>query len=149
MSDDKTEAQPVDLEALKTKVQGFLTEAGVTFEVRPDGSFGLRQGSTFVIVQPLQWNERTLVRVFAPVALECTNLNPGAAMYLAEQNAKLIFGKFSLDTEESSVWYEHALLGDFLDKDELITAVMAVALTTDQYDEQIATITGGKRVADL
>lgn len=108
----------------------------------------MRYGSTMAMVIPADWNDRTLVRLLAAVALEVTQVTPELTRFLAEENNKLLFGKFSLDMQAKAVWYEHALLGDFLDVEELYTALGAIVTTADQYDEQVCKLSGGKRVAD-
>ena len=138
-----------DIEALRNRVQTYLRQKQLSYEVKPNGNLWIRQGSTVVVVDPRPWNERTLVKLMAPVALEISKITPELTRFLAEKNHQLLFGKFSLDTEGKAVWYEHVLLGDDLDAEELFVAVAAIALTADEYDEQVAKMARGKRVADL
>lgn len=142
-------AGPQMVEALRAKVESYLREKGLSYEVRPDGNLWLRQGSTLVVINIADWGERTLVRLAAPVALNITQVTPELTRFLAEKNHQLLFGKFSLDTQGNGVWYEHVLLGDYLDAEELVVAVAAIALTADELDEEVARLSGGKRVADL
>jgi hypothetical protein len=138
-----------NLEALRSKVENYLRQKQLSYEVKPNGSLWIRQGSTVVVVSSSEWGERTLVKLAAPVALNITSVTPELTRFLVEKNFELLFGKFSLDTNGNAVWYEHVLLGDFLDAEELFVAVAAVALTADQHDEEIAKMAQGKRVADL
>jgi len=142
-----SESQAV--ESLRAKVERFLRESGLSYEVKPDGSLLLRQGSTAVQVRALQWNKHTIVRVLAPVALNLQKVTPDLTLFLLERNNELLFGKFSLDTANRAVWYEHVLLGDFLDAEELIVAVTTIAITADRYDDEVAAHGRGQRVADL
>jgi len=137
------------VEALRSKVQTFLSQKQLSYEVKPNGSLWLRQGSTVVTISPVQWGERTLVKLAAPVALNIGKITPQLTRFLAEKNNQLLFGKFSLDAKAKAVWYEHVLLGDFLDAEELFVAVAAVALTADQHDEQVSKMARGKRMQDL
>ncbi|MDY7039322.1 MAG: YbjN domain-containing protein [Chloroflexota bacterium] len=137
------------VEALRGKVETYLSQKQLSYEVKPSGSLWIRQGSTIVTINPIQWGEQTLVKLAAPVALNVTKITPQLTRFLVEKNYQLLFGKFSLDTEGNAVWYEHVLLGDFLDAEELFVAVAAVALTADEYDEQVAKMAQGKRVKDL
>ncbi len=138
-----------DVSALHTRVQQYLREKQLVYEVQQNGSIWIRQGSTVVVVEPAAWNERTVVKLMAPVALNITKITPELTRYLAEQNYRLLFGKFSLDADGKAVWYEHILLGDNLDVEELFIAVAAVALTADENDEEIAQMAGGQRLVDL
>lgn len=138
-----------DIEALRNKIQTYLRQKNLSYEVKPNGSLWIRQGSTLLIVDALMWNERTLVRLTAPVALNISKITPELTRFLLEKNHQLLFGKFSLDPEEKAVLYEHVLLGDDLDVEELFVAVATIALAADQNDEQVAKMAGGKRVADL
>jgi len=137
------------LEVLRGKVESYLRQKQLSYEVKPNGSLWIRQGSTVVVVSPSDWGERTLVKLAAPVALNITKVSPELTRFLVEKNFELLFGKFSLDTNGNAIWYEHVLLGDSLDAEALFVAVAAVALTADQYDEEVAKMAQGKRVADL
>ena len=99
----------------------------------------------------MQWGEKeqTLVKLSAAVSLEIKKISPELTRFLAEKNNQLLFGKFSLDMPNNTVWYEHVLLGDSLDIEELFTSLAAIALTADEYDEQISKMSGGKRFLDL
>lgn len=136
-------------EELRGKVENYLMQKQLSYEVKPNGTLWIRQGSTIVVVNPSDWGERTLVKLAAPVALDISKVTPELTRFLAEKNFELLFGKFSLDTNGKAIWYEHVLLGDFLDAETLFVAVAAVALTADQYDEEIAKMAQGKRVVDL
>ncbi|UCE37956.1 MAG: YbjN domain-containing protein [Thermoplasmata archaeon] len=137
------------LEGLREKVESFLRNKELSYEVRPEGDFWLRQGSTLVVISPNQWEERTLVRLASPVAINVTDVSPELTKYLVEMNHQLLFGKFALDTEGKTIWYEHVLLGDFLNEEELFVGLAAVALTADDFDEKVSEMAGGKRVSDL
>jgi Archaeal ATPase./Tetratricopeptide repeat. len=137
------------VEVLRSKVESYLRQKQVGYEARSDGTFWIRQGSTIVTVSANAWGERTLVKLAAPVALDITKITPELTRFLLEKNSELLFGKFSLDTRGRTIWYEHVLLGDFLDVEELFIAVAAVALTADEHDEQVSKMADGRRAADL
>ncbi len=137
------------VETLRSNVEDYLRQKKLSYEVKPNGSLWIRQGSTVVVVNPSEWGEQTLVKLAAPVALNITKITPELTRFLVEKNFELLFGKFSLDTNGNAIWYEHVLLGDTLNAEELFVAVATVALTADKYDEQVAKMSRGKRVADL
>jgi len=143
-------ATPIDLGPLRAKIEGYLREKKLVYEGLPDGRYALRQGSTKVFIVPLAWTGgQTLVKLFAPVALAITQITPELTRFLVEKNAELLFGKFSLDAKGKAIWYEHVLLGNSLDVEELFSAIVTIALTADQYDEQVQALSGGKRLADM
>ena len=137
------------LENLRDKIERYLEECTLPHETRPDGRFAVQKGSTVVIISPaLSKNLQTVVILTAPVALECRDLTPEVGLFLAQENLKLTFGRFALDMETRSVVCQHVLLGDFLDAEELVTAVRQVVTTADEYDETIAALAGGRRAGD-
>ena len=87
------------LSALRTKIDHYLRSKGLHYEVNPHGYYILQQGSTRILLRPVQWTDtKTIVRIDAPVAFEIA-VNPDLTLFLAEENFKLFFGKFSIDTE--------------------------------------------------
>ena len=133
-----TESKAV--EALRSKIRTYLRQKQVSYEVDyEDGTITARRGSTVVIIKPMEWGERTLVKLVAPVVLSVSKVTPKLTRFLAEKNNQLLLGKFSLDTKDdhNDVWYEHVLLGDSLDAEELSVAVEAIATTADEYYEQV------------
>lgn len=137
-----------NVEALKQKIQKFLSQKNISYEVRPSGDLWVREGSTVVAIVPSDWNEQTLVSVMAPVALDVKKVTAELTRFLSEKNHDLLFGKFSLDSKDNSVWYSHVLLGDYLDEEELFVAVAQVAIVADDYDEQVSKMARGRRWVD-
>ncbi len=140
--------EPKTVAALRSKVETYLRQSNQSYKEGPDGAFLIASGSTFVAILPTQWGERTVVKLTAPVALDITKVTPQLTRFLAEKNNQLLFGKFSLDTEQKAVWYEHVLLGDFLDAEELLIAVALIAHTADEHDEQVSKMARGRRPID-
>ena len=133
-----TESKTV--EALRSKIKTYLRQKQVSHEVDyEDGTITARRGSAIVIVKPMEWGERTLVKLVAPVVLSVSKVTPKLTRFLAEKNNQLLFGKFSLDTKDdtNAVWYEHVLLGDSLDAEELSVVVEEIAAIADEYYGQV------------
>lgn len=133
-----TESKAV--EALRSKIKIYLRQKQVSHEVDyEDGTITARRGSAAVIIKPMEWGERTLVKLVAPVVLSISKVTPKLTRFLAEKNNQLLFGKFSLDTKDdtNAVWYEHVLLGDSLDAEELSIAVEEIATIADEYYGQV------------
>jgi hypothetical protein len=147
------EATNSSINVLHQKVTTYLEEYNIKHHCGQDGSYAVRQGSTAVFIKPIEWVikgkvEHTLVQLMAPVALDITNTGHDLVLYLTTQNNTIMFGKFSVDIASKTVWFEHVLLGDFLDPEELIVALQMVAVTADAQDETIAKLAGGLRAID-
>lgn len=128
------------MEALISKIRTYLQQKQVSYEVDyEDGTITARRGSTAVIIKPLEWGDRTVVKLFSGVVLSVDKITPKLTRFLVEKNSELLFGKFSLDTKDgtNAVWYEHVLLGDSLGAEELSVAVGAIAAVAEEYSEQI------------
>lgn len=135
---------------LRNKIEKYLRQKDLSYEVK-SGTYWVRQGSTVVLVSPTKWGEQeqTLVALAAPVSLEMKTVSAKLTRFLVEENKQLLFGKFSLDSQNNGVWYEHVLLGDDLDAEEFVTSLVTIALTADKYDEKVCKMTGGKRFVDV
>jgi hypothetical protein len=137
------------LATLKATIAKYLQESFGGFLKDQNDNFVLQAGSARVLVVPLEWVEgQTLVRVLALVNKDGGPVE-ALAKYLVAENLKLIFGKFSLEPLGRMVFFEHALLGDFLNRKELEIAVKAVASSADKYDDEIQAQFGGKKFGEF
>jgi len=137
------------VENLKRRIEGYLRETVGTYQVAPEDSYSLRHGTTRLIIRPtnLPGSDKTLAVLFAFVAIG-VNVTNELTRYLNDINKQIIFGKFFVLEDQKLVICQHSLLGDTLDKDELMIGIAAVALTSDEYDEKIVERFGGKRCID-
>ena len=101
----------------------------------------------FVDVRPFL-GESTVVRVASPV-LSRVELGDALALRALEIADGSPLGRFSYLHERQELWFEHTLLGDALDPDELELAVGTVARVADGEDDALAAAFGGLRYADL
>ncbi len=134
---------------LKTTISKYLQESFGGFLRDQNDNFVLQAGSARIVIVPVDWVDgQTLVKI---VALVNKDGGPAEelAKYLIAENLKLIFGKFSVEPTERMVFYEHALLGDFLNRKELEIAVKAIAFTADKFDDEIQARFGGKKFGEL
>ena len=136
------------MQTVRTRIEDCLRRFGVTYEVRPNNDLVIRQGSAAVCIKVLMRNDRCFVHCLAPVAMNIAASNEPLTRFLLEENNRLLLGKFSLDTEQKTVWFEHALLGTTLDDEALLMTLTTVALIADQHDEQIAEMGSGQRFID-
>ena len=114
-----------------------------TPEQDSDGDFALPIGDVQVTVAPRALpGGPVVVRVFA-----VTNVNvpvvPELGLFLARLNFSLMFGRFALDTEHNSIWFDEMLLGEQFRETELRFAVEVVASTADEWDDRLKQMFGG------
>jgi type III secretion system-like peptide-binding chaperone len=137
--DFQNEAQ----ESCYARVQELMTQLfGEEAWADPNSpSFVLRRGSADVHVSVAALEDKAVVAVFSWVA---TGVTPSEELYryLLTENANFVFGGFALGAD-NTVIYQHTVVGDTIDKEQLRASVRAVAGVADDYDDQIAGRFGG------
>lgn len=114
----------------------------------PDGDLTFLFESTRVWVGTrVLANSEIVVRVFALAAVE-VEPSPALGLFLAQANFAMAIGKFSLDPVRRAVWFEEALLGEAFSDDELRRVTQLVSATTNEYDDKIAHMFGGRTVRE-
>jgi len=114
--------------------------------------------STQVYVRVIDWGKtkdgepRTLVRVSAPVLRE-VKATPDLYKNILSVDNRMWFGHIEVDddTKNAGMVYltmVHTLLGDYLDEEELRSALFGVLNGADSIDENMQKQFGGKRWAD-
>ena len=78
---------------------------------------------------------------------------PALYEYLARETPKLWFGSIAVWDDEKdqgklSLTLSHTLLGDFLDEEELSSAMYGVLNSADELDDRMQQRFGGKRWTD-
>jgi hypothetical protein len=139
-------ADPLD--TLKNKLREYLTGTLTAVPLNDEkGTYGLQWGSTKLIIIPEKMQTGgTVVHVMASVTRD-SRITPELMKFLLEANANFRFGAFCL-TNDGGVIFKQGLLGEKLDREELQMAIMASAVTADQYDDKIIQMAGGKRATD-
>jgi hypothetical protein len=136
---------PANLLMVKDKVQRYLTDLIGSVEIDAEGRFSFRHGSARLFVQVDQINEEsTAVEIVAPLVFNA-RATPELFHYVATRGSYR-FGHLSAAERDDgvSIFYQHTLLGDFLDPDELKWAVFAMANTADELDTQLRSQFGGE-----
>ncbi|OPL09305.1 MAG: hypothetical protein AVO34_13745 [Firmicutes bacterium ML8_F2] len=136
------------VKTLRSTIEKYLKESFGSYLKDDRNNYILQAGSARVFIIPVDWiKEQTIVRVVsvlnrgAPITGELTK-------FLAYENIKVVFGKFSLDPDRQAILFEHVLLGDFLNRKELEVAVKSVAFIADKYDDEIKAQFGGKKYGE-
>jgi hypothetical protein len=133
----------------RERVERFLRQLYGAFETDPAWGYHGGFGSTRVFCNVRHYLETsTVVTVGSPV-LSGVAPSPALALDVHAVAARAPFGRFSLAAERGELWFEHVILGDDLDPDELRTAIDAVARTGDAQDDRLQVAYGGRRYADL
>jgi len=83
-----------------------------------------------------------MVRVFAITNVDVT-ISPELGLFLARLNFGLMFGRFALNTERRSIWFDETLLGEHFSDEELRFTVRVVASTADEWDDRLKQMFGG------
>ena len=81
--------------------------------------------------------------------LNGVEMSDGLALDVHEVALRSPLGRFALSAAYGELWFEHAVLGDDLDPDELHSAIEVVAITADSEDDRLKQAYGGRRYADL
>jgi hypothetical protein len=95
---------------------------------------------------------QALVRISAPILWE---VDPTPALYewVAREGGNYLFGHISAHEDTTTpgklfLVMSHTLLGDYLDEEELSSALYAILGTADKLDDELKQKFGGKRLAD-
>jgi hypothetical protein len=133
-----------DLRLVKDKVESYLRDLVGTFEIDTDGDYTFRLGSAraFIRVAPKgDDNSLVVIRSFTNFRIPPS---PEVFHYVATHN-DWVFGSLAAhETDEGvNISFSHTLLGDYLDPEEFNFAVVAVASTGDEIDNEIKDKFGG------
>ncbi len=138
------------LAALRQACARYLTKAGLKYLTDPDDDYVLLfDDGVRVFVMPRELPDGVTVVKVEALCVKGMRIDGDLGIFLAEENAKTLFGKLALYPERQEVHYEHALLGDYLNQAELELAVQLVAYSTNQYDDRIKERWGGKKQGEL
>jgi hypothetical protein len=108
-----------------------------------DGDYVLPIQDVHVVVAPRAARDgQILVRVFA-ITNVGVNVTPELGLFLARLNFGLMFGRFTLDAEHRSIWFDETLLGEEFREEELRFAIRLVASTADGWDDGLKKMFGG------
>lgn len=131
----------------KEKVQRYVTDLAGSVSIDRDGDFHIRNGSSHVFLSVTPFGENnSIVRIFAPINRDVPE-SPELYKYVASSGSRFAFGSISAREENGKVhlYLGHALLGEFLDPEELTAALSAIAYTADLVDDEIKAKFGGTR----
>ncbi len=131
------------IKELRTKIESWLKEIVGGYEVR-ENYYVVRLGSARINIFLYDLTEKYTMVAITSITNVDLDLTPELAKFLVTENAQMLFGSFSYDSNNRYVLLTHQLLGNFLDKEEFRTALNYVAYIVDGYDDKIKTQFGGK-----
>jgi len=147
----------VAVDVISAKVQRMLISEFGNVRLTKDGGFAIDMGSTVVFIEIKEWtadkdgNPRSLVYLWSPLGREVKQ-SPELYEWAATEGRQKWFGgvavQKSKEGDTAFVTYDHTLLGNFVDPDELYSAIYMVGWTADDLDDMVTTKFGGKRYTD-
>ena len=135
------------IEHMRACIEPVLAElsGGTPAPQDDDGDYVLDIGHVRVFVAPraLPGRPPPIIRVFA-ITNAGVNLGSELGLFLGRLNFSLMFGRFSIDADNASVWFDETLLGEHVSAEELRFTVEMVAATANEWDQKIAGMFGGR-----
>lgn len=135
-----------NLGIVKDKVQRILAENFNGVELGKAGNFTLRHESARLFIDFIPQETRVIVNLVAPLLLKVTP-TPELFHYIAVHGDDYIFGHLSADETDDGVvvLFSHALLGDYLDDEELLASVRGVLGGGNELDDELQAQFGGTK----
>ncbi|MFN5866116.1 MAG: T3SS (YopN, CesT) and YbjN peptide-binding chaperone 1 [Candidatus Kapaibacterium sp.] len=136
------------LDETRSQVVRILNDAYPEYMSFGNGVYAVSRGSTRVMIAVRAFTpEECMVEVTAHVVTGA-DMSPELMKFLLRKNAELHIGGFGLLFDDTVV-FSNSITGTHMDRNELITAIAAVAVIADHYDDEIVALAGGKRASDI
>lgn len=136
------------IEQTYKNITAVLDEKNVEYLTFDNGAITLSFGSTQVMVVVREFTDDDVVIECIANVVTGATISPELMRFLLRKNAEIHFGAFGLLFDDTIV-FSHALNGAHMDSNELLTALHAVSVIADHYDDEIVAMAGGHRAADL
>ena len=135
------------LNVLADRVKTYLADMGLEPNQTAGDLFLFKYGSTAVMISLFGEDRCTYCR-FASIVLKDVEPNLELLQRILRLNTEVLFGAFLL-FEDNTVSFSATLLGDHLDFPEFERTLRYVAKVSDDYDDELQALGGGKRALDL
>jgi type III secretion system-like peptide-binding chaperone len=135
-----------NLGIVKDKVQRILAENFSGVELGKAGNFTLRNESARLFINFMPQETRVIVNLVVPLLLKVAP-TPELFHYIAIHGDDYIFGHLSAEETEDgiAVFFSHALLGDYLDDEELLASVRGLLGVGNDIDDELQAQFGGNK----
>ena len=138
------------VEEVSQKVQRILAD---NFRTRlgREGDFFIDAESTYCRVRCVEWNpDYVMIRLEIPI-LFGVPISDELCRWIALDDPN-VFGTYGLYADDSgkegSLWFDHNLLGNTIDTDELCSAVALCLRVGDGQDDELKKRFGGRLASD-
>jgi len=145
-TNEHTEKSPKLIE-LERKVLSYLKRMDLNVDTSDDEIYLFKYGSTVVMVSLFEDEGDTYVR-FASTLLKDFDFSVELMTRLLRLNNEVLFGAF-LMFQDNTISFAATLLGDNLDFEELSKTLRYVAKISDDYDDVLQSLAGGKKAIDI
>lgn len=135
------------LQLLEERVKAYLAEMGLEPAQSEDGLYLFKYGSTVVMISLFEESDDTYCR-FASIMLKDFEPNLELLHRILRLNTEVLFGSFLL-FEDNTLSFSATLLGNHLDFAEFEKTLRYVAKVSDDYDDELQSLGGGKRAEDV
>ncbi len=135
------------IEILRDKVRTYMNDMELVPQESGDGLYLFKYGSTVVMISLFQDDDETYCR-FASIMLKDFQPSLELLHRILRLNTEVLFGSFLL-FEDNTLSFSATLLGNHLDFDEFEKTLRYVAQVSDDYDDDLQTLGGGKRAEDV
>jgi hypothetical protein len=88
------------------------------------------------------------VRIIA-ITNSGVTVSPELGLFLARLNFGLVFGRFALDAQHQSIWFDESLLGENLTSEQLRFTITMVAETAGEWAGRLKQMFGGHVHGDI
>lgn len=133
---------------VKDKVQRYLADFLGTASMDGDGDFFVNNGSSVTFIRVSEWHDDiALIKVWS-ILLRNVPLTPELFRWVAVEGQEYFFGHARVvvnDDGTGRVQFEHVLLGDYIDAEELRAAVVGIAGSSDDLDDELQAKFGGEK----
>ena len=138
------------LSLARSRIESLVPEiAGRSAEQDQDGDYLLTLGQMQVTIAPRAMPDGgVVIRVFA-ITNVSVNVTPELGLFLARLNFGMMYGRFALDVEHRSIWFDETLLGENFREEELGLVVRMVATTADLWDDRLKQMFGGATYQEI
>ena len=133
---------------LKEKVERYVGDLIGPYDVNQWGAINFRWGSAHVFVKCSSFGDDESVAFISIPLLYGVTGTDELFRHVALHSDDWHFGHLSLtenDDGHYKLWFTHSLLGDYLDVEELKTAVATMAKAADGLDDELKDSFGGER----
>ena len=135
------------MQLLEERVSAYLGQMDLVPDQSEDGLYLFKYGSTVVMISLFEEGEDTYCR-FASIMLKDFEPSLELLHRILRLNTEVLFGSFLL-FEDNTLSFSATLLGNHLDFDEFERSLRYVAKVSDDYDDELQNLGGGKRAQDV